>query len=246
MANSSQPIVWQTPLADLALGEAEVHVWLIGAPDPAENFAVDLLSPSERDRAEKFHFDRDRRLFIASHAAVRAILARYLDTLAADIEFIAGVNGKPSLALAWAASGIEFNLSHSHQAALFAVSRKCQVGVDIEFVKCDSAFDDVAGRFFTPREVSALRALPSALRRQAFYKCWTSKEAFLKAKGTGLSGKLDEVEIYHESGQNVRIHAAVAGWSLSALAPGPGYEAALVAQGAPARLRLYRWEQSRI
>jgi 4'-phosphopantetheinyl transferase len=246
--NSSLPIVWQSPPADLALGEAEVHVWFIDAPDLAENLAahMNLLSPAELNRAEKFHFERDRRLFIACHAAVRAILERYLDTPAADIEFIAGVNGKPRLAPALAASGIEFNLSHSHRAALFAVSRDSEVGVDIEFVKVDFIFDDVADRFFTPREVSAMRALPSALRRQAFYKCWTSKEAFLKAKGTGLSGKLDEVKINYESGQNVRIQAAVAGWSLSEIDSGSGYEAALVVQGAPARLGPYRWEPSRI
>ncbi|HTF93827.1 MAG TPA: 4'-phosphopantetheinyl transferase superfamily protein [Verrucomicrobiae bacterium] len=241
MPNPSQPIVWQSPPADLALGEAEVHVWFIGALDPAENLAahINLLSPAELNRAEKFHFDQDRRLFIACHAAVRAILERYLDTPAADIEFVAGVNGKPSLAPALAASGIEFNLSHSHRAGLFAVSRDSEVGVDIEFVKTDFTFDDVAGRFFTPREVSALRALPNARRRQVFYKCWTSKEAFLKAKGTGLSGQLDEVEINREDG---RIQAAVKGWSLTELNPGPGYEAAVVTKGAPCSVRLYRWQ----
>ena len=122
------------------------------------------------------------------------------------------------------------------------MSRDSEVGVDIEFVKTDFTFDDVAGRFFTPREVSALRALPSALQRQAFYKCWTSKEAFLKAKGTGLSGKLDEVEIYQEDGGTVRVRATVAGWSLAELNPAGGYEAALVTKGAPCRVRLYRWE----
>lgn len=244
MPNSSQPIVWQSPPADLALGEAEVHVWLIGTSDPAENLAapINLLSPAELNRAEKFHFDQDRRLFIACHAAVRAILERYLDTPAADIEFVVGDHGKPSLAPALAASGIEFNLSHSHRAGLVAVSRDAEVGVDIEFVKTDFAFDDVAGRFFAPREVSALRALPSTLRRRAFYKCWTSKEAFLKAKGTGLSGNLDEVEIYQEDGRTVRVRATVAGWSLAELDPAGGYEAAVVTKGAPCSVRLYRWQ----
>lgn len=183
-------------------------------------------------------------MFIASHAAVRAILARYLSAPAANIEFISGGNGKPSLAPSLAGSGLEFNLSHSHQAALFAVAGQREVGVDIEWVKADFVFDDIAERFFTPREGSALRALPSALQRQAFYKCWTSKEAFLKAKGTGLSGKLDEVEFNHEAGQ-VRIRAAVVGWSLTELNPKPGYEAALVTAGAPAALKVYRWEAPR-
>ena len=241
MPNPLQSTDWQLPPDNLALGDGDVHVWLIDAPEPTDNLAAhrDLLSPSELDRAAKFHFEPDRRLFVISHAAVRAILARYLNTPVASIEFTSGMNGKPSLAPAWAASGIEFNLSHSHGAALIAMARNCAVGVDIEFVKTDFAFEGIAERFFTPGEVSALRALPSALRRQAFYKCWTSKEALLKAKGTGLVGQLDEVEINRETG---RILAAVDGWSLSSLDPGPGYAAALVSQGAPARISLYRWE----
>lgn len=244
MPNPLPPIDWQPPPDDLVVDDGDIHVWFIDALDPLDNLAAlrDLLSPSELDRAAKFHFEPDRRLFVVSHAAVRAILARYLNTPAASIEFTSGINGKPSLVPAWAASGIEFSLSHSHGVALVAVARNCAVGVDIEFVKTDFAFEGIAERFFTPGEVSALRALPSVLWRQAFYKCWTSKEAFLKAKGTGLAGQLDEVEINQDSGQNVRIQAAVAGWSLAELNPAGGYEAALVTAGAPAQVRLYRWE----
>ncbi|HVO95159.1 MAG TPA: 4'-phosphopantetheinyl transferase superfamily protein [Terriglobales bacterium] len=235
MQESSQTIVWQPPPADLALDDAEVHVWLIEA---ADHLSDEVLSPAEISRAGKFHFERDRRLFVAAHVAVRKILARYLNAPAAAIQFISGVNGKPALAN----HEVEFNLSHSHQAALFAVSWRRAVGIDIESVKADFTFDEVAERFFTPREVSALRALPRALQRQAFYKCWTSKEAFLKAKGTGLSGKLDEVEISQDNGGAVRVRAVVAGWSLREVDPSDGYEGAVVTEGPPARMSLYRWE----
>ena len=115
---------------------------------------------------------------------------------------------------------------------LLAVARSREVGVDVEFVNADFAFDEVAERFFTAGEVAALRALPAHLRRQAFYKCWTSKEAFLKAKGTGLSGDLDEVNIgLAAAGEQVRIDANVPGWSLLELNVVADYEGALVYEG---------------
>jgi 4'-phosphopantetheinyl transferase len=91
-------------------------------------------------------------------------------------------------------------------------------------------------------ELAAFRALPVNLQRQGFFKCWTSKEAFLKAKGTGLSGKLDEVEISLAGEQRVVINASVPGWTLSELSPGNGYEAALVVEGGPLPVNCYRWK----
>jgi 4'-phosphopantetheinyl transferase len=137
---------------------------------------------------------------------------------------------------------LEFNLSHSHEVALVAVARQRAVGVDVEFVKRKFSFDDLARRFFTTREVAALFELPQPLQREAFFKCWTSKEAFLKAKGTGLSGKLDEVAITLAADQKVRINASVPGWSLSELTPCVEYEGALVVQGEPRPIRCFQWE----
>ena len=124
---------------------------------------------------------------------------------------------------------------------MIAVAFGREIGVDIERVKEGFGFDEVAEHFFTAREVTALRALPSHLQRQAFYKCWTSKEAFLKAKGTGLSGELDVVEIIVDREEYVRIDAHVPGWSLAEIDPGEGYVGALASEGEPPTMQLYRW-----
>ena len=192
-----------------------VHVWAL----QLEEFAFDAalwhsrLSSEEQSRAARFKFARDQRRYGIAHAALRDILAGYVNVDAVNLRFNDGPNGKPKLAPPFEASGIEFNLSHSHETALIAVNQGNEIGVDIEFAKADFEFLELASHFFTKREVAALRALPSALQRQGFYKCWTSKEAFLKAKGTGLSGALDEVEIMLV-GERVQIKASVAGWSL--------------------------------
>jgi 4'-phosphopantetheinyl transferase len=219
------------------------HVWAVELDAPGYDAGLwrARLSPDEQERADKFKFARDQRRYVIAHAALRDILARYTHTGAADLQFNQGANGKPKLAAPFSACGIDFNLSHSHETALVAVNDRHEMGVDIEYVKSDFEIFAVANRFFTKREVAALRALPAALRRKAFYKCWTSKEAFLKAKGTGLSGQLDEVEIAC-AGENVRIQAAVANWTLAELAPRDGYEAALVTKDKPAQIFCYRWQ----
>ena len=143
---------------------------------------------------------------------------------------------------ALAASGVEFNLSHSNEMALLAVNCIGELGVDIEYVKPDFKFQEIAERFFTAKEVVAMRGLPPDLQRQAFFKCWTSKEAFLKAKGTGLSGKLDEVEIALTAAERVQIGADVPGWSLAGLDPIATYESALVVAGPQVPIRCYSWQ----
>jgi 4'-phosphopantetheinyl transferase len=237
-------IGWPPPPEQLRLQDASVHVWAVVLDE--ESFDVirwrSLLSSDEQVRAAKFKFDRDRRRYVVAHTALREILAGYLETAAANLEFVEVGNGKPKLAASFGASGFEFNLSHSHERALIAVARGRELGIDIEFINADFPFSEVAGRFFTAKEVAALRALPVHLQRHAFYKCWTSKEAFLKAKGTGLSGKLDEVEIALDNDDRVRIVARVPGWSLAELSPGEDYEGAVVLASDAGRIQTYRWQ----
>jgi len=168
-------------------------------------------------------------------------LSIYVNSPAQELQFELGPYSKPKLAPIYAKKKFEFNLSHSHEVVLIALTQGREIGVDVERVREDFAFDEVAQRFFTAREVAAIHALPIHLQREAFYKCWTSKEAFLKAKGTGLSGKLDEMEITLD-GQHVQINANVPGWSLVELIACDGYEAALVSEGEPTQVHLYRWE----
>lgn len=221
-----------------------VHVWAVALDDPGFESARrrNPLSPEEQAQASRFRFERDQKRYVIAHAALRAILARYTSEEPANLKYVDGQSGKPKLASPWAASGLEFNLSHSHERALVAVNSGAEVGVDIEFVRADFKFHEIASHFFTKREVAALRELPEELQRHAFYKCWTSKEAFLKARGTGLSGKLDEVEITLAGERRIQIHAHVAGWSLIPLHSGDEYESALVIESRAAEIVCYRWQ----
>lgn len=234
---------WVTPPVQLALPESTIHVWLISLTQPGDvrESLTGLLSSSEQERAARFKFDQHRQRFVVAHAALRSILSQYLKTTPLHLRFVNGLNGKPKLAEEFARSDIRFNLSHSFDLALVAVTRGREVGIDVELVKEDYAFDDVAARFFTARELAAFGAMPVHLQRQSFFKCWTSKEAFLKAKGTGLSGKLDEVEITLSNEQRVLVNASVPGWTLSELKPGNNYEAALVIEGRGVPVDRYRW-----
>ena len=186
----NRSLVRPDPFSSLPLSENEVHVWLVQTNDESSSpgDCKDLLSPVEQDRASKFKFETDRRQYTTSHAALRSVLSNYLNSPARDLQFAEGPYGKPKLAPNQAKNKFEFNLSHSHEVALVAVTQGREIGVDVEWVRKDFAFDEVAQRFFTTKEMAALHSLPLHLQREAFYKCWTSKEAFLKAKGTGLSG----------------------------------------------------------
>jgi len=238
-------ISWPRSPVELPALDDDIHVWAVRLDDATVDldYGHDLLSSEERERAARFKFERDRRRYRLAHIALHDILSRYVPMDPARLSFDVGANGKPRLPQALASRGVEFNLSHSNEMALLAVCHKREIGVDIEYVKEDFEFQEVAARFFTVREVTAMRGLPARLQRQAFFKCWTSKEAFLKAKGTGLSGALDEVEIALTAAEQVRITADVPGWSLSELDPIDGYEGALVIANAPVPICYFLWER---
>ena len=235
---------WPTAPAEVPALERTVHVWAVQLDDARVDLDCgrELLSPDERERAARFHFEQHRRRYLIAHIALHRILSRYLQIAPARLYFELGGNGKPKLPPALESGGIEFNLSHSNEMALLAVNRIGEVGVDIEYLKPGFKFEEIAERFFTAREAAALRGLPSELQRQAFFKCWTCKEAFLKAKGTGLSGQLDEVEIILAANDRVEIRADVPGWFLAALNSIDTYEAALVVAGSSVPIHYYLWQ----
>ncbi len=187
--------------------------------------AFTILSDEERARAARFHFDRDRRRFVNCRAKVRTTLGRYLNTDPARIEFRYNEFGKPS------AEGIFFNVSHSHDLALLAISRTREVGVDIERIDASFAHDNIPERFFSPGEVMALRALPEHQQFQAFFACWTRKEAYIKARGMGMALALDSFDVTLTPGEPARFLRGAGDWSIESLAPPAGYAAAVVADG---------------
>jgi 4'-phosphopantetheinyl transferase len=177
----------------LPLPEAELHVWRASLDRPpaiAEKLEA-VLSPDERARAGRFYAPALGARYVIGRGLLRVLLGLYLGAAGAEIEFIYGQHGKPLLGRA----GPWFNLAHSGPEALFAFSSSAEVGVDVELADRERASGRVAERFFAPGEVQRLRALPRAVQPRAFLCCWTRKEAFIKARGDGLSLPLNSFEV---------------------------------------------------
>ena len=163
-----------------------------------------LLSPDERERAERFRFDRDRSRFIARRGILRALLAQRLGETPSALRFTSNRYGKPALA----GGGCDFNLSHSRGFALYAFS-EIAVGCDIEFHDPRFLADMIPERLFSAEEVRELRAFPVAHQTAAFFDAWTRKEAYIKARGLGLALPLDSFEVSLAPSQHPSPIAAV-------------------------------------
>lgn len=153
--------------------------------------ATGMLSADETARAGRFRFDRDRRRFIAGRAALRRILALYLESDAASLSFSYGPAGKPALSEPLPGRTLSFNLSHSHHRGLLAITRGRELGIDLERIGSKKDLAAIAERFFARGEITALADLGPDLFEQGFFACWTRKEALLKAFGDGLRLPLD-------------------------------------------------------
>jgi 4'-phosphopantetheinyl transferase len=230
-----------------------VHVWAV----PLEVEAAKLrlletrLAPDERLRAGRFLREEPRRNFVASRAALRAILGRYLDIVSADVAIAYGSNGKPCLADPAAKSGLKFNLAHSGGLGLVAVAQGCEIGVDVEMLRHVEHWQQTAARYFHPAETEAILAADPEQRNEPFLRCWTRKEAILKALGSGLGHSLDSFA--------VPVSASLDGWVelpaaanapptpsrfwLQSLDPRPGYLAvvAIAHEKREATGFLYQW-----
>jgi len=154
-----------------------------------------LLCQEERQRAGRFRREVDQLRFIVSRAALRTILGNLLGAPANELQFRYGVAGKPEMATPAARDAVFFNVSHAHDLAAIAVTRHHTLGIDVEYPRRDGMIMDIAERFFSPLEFQALQGLPSQDRTTAFYRCWTRKEAYLKALGTGLSKSLESFDV---------------------------------------------------
>ena len=231
------------------LAEDEIHVWRaeLDAPaDTVERLGA-TLSPDERTRAARFCLERVRTRFIVGRGVLRTILAGYLGRAPERLCFSYGARGKPALAPS-EGTDLRFNVSHSDGCALFAVARGREVGVDVERLRPLPRAERIAERFFSLPERTALKGLPPEQRVEAFFTCWTRKEAYIKARGDGLGHPLDQFAVSLTPGEPVRLSAAgdgdereIARWSLDGLPPAPGFVAALAALGGGWRLTSREW-----
>jgi 4'-phosphopantetheinyl transferase len=226
-----------------------VHVWRVAldVTDSTVEYLLPTLCVAERQRAERFHFQKDRRQFVVTRAVLRIILGRYLEREPSTLSFCYNQYGKPELtSTSDRSQTIRFNLSHSHGLALIAVAQNLDIGIDIEYIHPNVSWEQIAQSYFSPKERDMLHQLPAALRVLAFFTVWTRKEAYIKATGKGLSLPLDRFDVSVAPGAakllNVQWDEREASrWFLVELTPGSGYAATLAAGAGNWQIKLWQW-----
>ena len=228
---------WCDPPAGVTLTHDDVHVWRVALEvhEGVVRQLEDRLAADEQLRADRFQFAQDRRRFVVRRGVLRAVLGWYLGTRPERLRFECNRHGKPSLAGQTGVRPIRFNLAHSADLAVIAVTHGREVGVDVE--RLDARVDslEIAERFFSPREAAALRGRSPSAQTRAFFHCWTRKEAYLKARGMGVTWPLDRVEVSVSPGRAALLNvcddpAELSRWSVQDLNPEPGYVGALVVE----------------
>jgi 4'-phosphopantetheinyl transferase len=223
--------LWLPAPTNLILLPNDVHIWRINLDQPEsklEKLAA-ILSDDESARGQRFYFPEHRQRFIAGRGSLRTILGGYLGISATEVEFDYELRGKPFLAHKLADSGLAFNLSHSQNLALCAVTKNRQLGIDLEYIRPMSDLESLAQRFFLPREYELVRSLSDEQKSSVFFRFWTCKEAYLKATGEGIA-QLQQVEISLSPTEPAKLQRQK-DWSLLELVPANNYVAAVAVGG---------------
>ena len=224
------------------LPAGHIHVWraIVDIPFARLQVYQETLSPAERERARRLTLSRHQRRFTAARGILRHILARYLRTAPRDIRFESDPFGKPFFQ-GPVDQPLHFNVAHSQQLALYAVSRDFEVGIDLEGDRDSLDHAGLAERICSADELMTFQKLPQAEQRAAFFRCWTRKEAFVKAVGKGFSFPLKNVAVSFTPDEPPRI-ISVQGqssddWSLCDLFPGQRFWGALAVAGKPSLIQ---------
>jgi 4'-phosphopantetheinyl transferase len=234
------------PILTLFSGRNEVHVWRAGLDLDRSSLSrlQECLSADERARAARFVFAKDRERFIAARSTLRRILGQYLGMPPGSIAFAYSAHGKPFLSDPIARERVSFNLSHCDDVALYAIAAGCEVGVDLERLDREIAVSEIAGQYFCPAEVAAIHAMAPEHRHIAFFVFWCRKEAYVKARGEGLSIPLNEFDVSSMQ-RPLRIYdhdrASADTWFIHDLSAGSGFAAALAVKGLVSRIRYFTW-----
>lgn len=234
-------MLWVPPKIFPTLELGVIHVWRASLRRSAEETQhfFQLLNPKEQERSAKFVVKNAANSFIVARGILRELLAKYLSVAPRDLVFDQNKYGKLYLQSA----PIQFNLSHSHDLSLFAFTLHNPIGIDVEYIRNDYKYADIAKKFFSTKEATELSALPRSVQLSAFFNCWTCKEAFIKAKGCGMFLALDKFSVEITTKRTGRVGLVypddgVLGaaadnydWLLEALDPAREYAGALVVGG---------------
>ncbi|MFY9223686.1 MAG: 4'-phosphopantetheinyl transferase superfamily protein [Blastocatellia bacterium] len=236
---------WSTAPKDLLINKNSVHVWSISLAQTQEKILElrKILSSDESARADRFYFDRDRNRFIVGRAMLRKILGRYLEMAPEKLIFSYGSHGKPKIEN----SPFNFNLSNSGDLALCGVTYQKEIGIDVEYLLRElKDAEAIAKRFFSAKESAEFLSLPPEERQLAFFRCWTRKEAYIKAIGDGLSYSLSKFNVTLTPEAKllsvVTNPSEVDRWTLKELKPAKDYIAAIIVEGQDWQLNCWQTE----
>ena len=247
--------VWKEPPAALGLGAGEIQLWRCAEDMPAGRLADlgELLDSEERSRAQQYRFEPDRRRFVLCRGILRELLGRYLGCGPSGVRFSRGAHGKPGLAVEQhPGSRLQFNLSHTRGMCLIGFAEEHAIGVDVEAVDPKRDWSMLGRRFLHPGEWEMISALAMGERAAAFYTCWTCKEAYLKARGDGLTRALTSFQVSFASGSGpIQLlddsaprpggNSAQTRWWLERLDPGEGFAAAVASPGRPVQWQCFQY-----
>lgn len=222
------------------------HVWTCSFEKNKENLPkyIKLLSKDEQQRSSRFKFEKDRNCYIITRGILRLLLANYLDQKPEEIKFRYSTYGKPKLAIE---QELKFNVSHSGNMAAFAFFAGQEVGVDIELIKDDFNILELAQNFFSNTEISFLENQPKKELSRTFFRCWTRKESFIKAEGSGLSFPLDKFSVSMDTDENATLlqtdwdFSERLYWKLFSFTPEDQYIAALAIRNKNAEVQFFNW-----
>ena len=232
----------------LTLLHGEVHVWHTGleSEDTARQLEP-LLSPDEIQRANRFRFAEHRRRFVIARGCLRKLLSAYLQNDAGELVFTYSGEGKPSLDFRHQ-TDLRFNLSHSGEIAAFAFALGRNLGIDVELIRRDVDVDEIPKRFFSCAEQEVLKTLQGEGKFQGFFNCWTRKEAYVKAVGSGLSLPLRDFDVSLRPGDEARLLATrpdqslASRWSMASLDFGKEYAGAVIVEGKLEKLEVRQFD----
>jgi len=221
-----------------------VHLWKLNLDSSKDKLIVlwNILSSDEKDRANKFYFEKDRVHFVKCRASLRNLLGNYLGLKPAELQFEYTEYGKPYLS----DSTLQFNVSHSNNKGLIAFSLENEIGVDIELINREIKIEELANRFFSENEANIIMSLNENIRHRSFFKCWTRKEAFIKAQGEGLNIPLDKFEMSILDTDEVKMRSIewknekIDDWTLVSFDVDDDYIGALVLKNKLKKLDLFQ------
>lgn len=218
----------------------QLHFWYTSLKEELYDEGNELLlNAAEITRANRFKFAIHRHRFITARATLRAILSLYLKRSPTTIEILQSKNGKPYLK----DSALQFNLSHSHDLAIYVISNQIQIGIDIEKIRAPYS-KQVAERFLSSEELKHFLQLTAPQQLNEFYRIWTGKEALIKAQGKTLSFSLAAITLPFSGGLNKITFSNnydKTVWYLENLKLFPDYQTSIVTDKMVSRYCFWEW-----